>query len=412
VALFAGCTGGDGGSNGDGDGGNGGDGGSDDGGDGGGTPMGEADQGPLLIGGLQGFSGGFPPMTQNHQSGMEYAVSEINENGGVLGRDLAVKSVDTKGEPSTAVTQFTRFVEQDNIIAATGPISSNIGLNVARKAEELEVPFLPHIAASHELLSKESRYTFRTASHPSPGFAEGAALLIEEQGYSKGGVIYADFAWGLSYKALLNANLSNSVILEEATAPISQSDFTSYMRQMSSDIEFLLAAGHPQGSVPMYLQSLQLDISPKIVPGSAVTPELMWSGVGSKLVGPWGQYTITNFHTDAYQEKAAQYAEDTGEFFGASDVAGYIIPYLVQAGIEESGKATPAGLADGLRDMSLDTYFHAPIEYTEWGEFDGLPLAYESFVEGGPDFHQDLEWWLDEFYKTPPLEPFDPTTEI
>jgi branched-chain amino acid transport system substrate-binding protein len=138
----------------------------------------------------------------------------------------------------------------------------------------------------------------------------------------------------------------------------------------------------------------------------------MWSGLGDELIGPWGQYTITNFHSDAYQEKAATYAEDTGDFFGASDVAGYIIPKLVQAGIEESGTASPTGLADGLRDMTLDTYFHAPIEYTEWGEFDGLPLGYEFFTTGGPDFYPDYDWWLEEFYITPPLEPFDPSTDI
>lgn len=372
----------------------------------------EPDEDDIVIGSLQGFSGTFPPMAEAHQAGIEFAISEINADGGVLDRNLAVTSVDTEGDPSAAITQFTRFVEEDDIIAAVGPIVSDIALAVSEEAEAIGVPFLPHVGASHALLTRDSRYTFRTHSHPSPGFAEAAIELILDEGYSLGGVVYADFAWGHSYEAILGQQLPDGVTLEEHMAPVGEQDFTSYLREMSSDIEFLLGAGHPPGEVNLYLQMQELELTPDVVPGSAITPEMMWAGVGDALIGPYAQYSMVDYLSDEYQAVGERYGDETGNFFGSAEAAGYMVMHMIAQALEDAGSVDHDAVADALRAGTFDLFTIEPLEYTEWGELDGMPLRYYSFVEENPDFFPENEFFLEELYTSPPLEPFDPDTDI
>src|SRR5262245_43976514 len=48
--------------------------------------------------------------------GMEAAVDEINEKGGVLGQKLRLVAYDDQGEPSRAVDNTRRIAERDNCI--------------------------------------------------------------------------------------------------------------------------------------------------------------------------------------------------------------------------------------------------------------------------------------------------------
>ena len=125
---------------------------------------GGGDSGPITIGALQPLSGPFTPWGQAHRAGLAFAVDEINEDGGVLDRDLEVVEADTGSDPGEADTIFRRHVEQEGAVAMTGPVSSDVGIRTRQTAEELEVPLVLHMAGSHRILPKDVRYCFRMGS--------------------------------------------------------------------------------------------------------------------------------------------------------------------------------------------------------------------------------------------------------
>ena len=90
---------------------------------------------PVRIGSIQPFSGNFAVWGRVHASGLAFAVDEINGDGGVLGgRELRVVEADSGSDPAEAASAFERFAEQDNIVAATGPVSSDVGIRTSRTA--------------------------------------------------------------------------------------------------------------------------------------------------------------------------------------------------------------------------------------------------------------------------------------
>lgn len=78
---------------------------------------------PITIGALEPLSGNFAPWGAAHSAGLQFAVDEVNADGGVLGRDVNIVESDTQSNPGEADSIFRRFVDQDDAVAVRGPAS-------------------------------------------------------------------------------------------------------------------------------------------------------------------------------------------------------------------------------------------------------------------------------------------------
>ena len=57
--------------------------------------------------------------------GIDLAVKEINDAGGIYGKKLEVIKYDEKGDPQESLKVVTRLIEQDKVNVIFGPLSSN-----------------------------------------------------------------------------------------------------------------------------------------------------------------------------------------------------------------------------------------------------------------------------------------------
>src|SRR4051794_2029661 len=80
---------------------------------------------PIRFGVVQPFSGGLELFGNQAKLGLELAKAEINAAGGILGRPVELIYEDDKTDPKTAVERATSLVRKDQVIAISGPITSN-----------------------------------------------------------------------------------------------------------------------------------------------------------------------------------------------------------------------------------------------------------------------------------------------
>jgi len=71
------------------------------------------------------------------ERGLEMAQSEINDNGGIDGRDVEVTVRDTEASADTAIQQMRSLVEEDNVHGLFGLDSSGVAQAVAPQAAQL-----------------------------------------------------------------------------------------------------------------------------------------------------------------------------------------------------------------------------------------------------------------------------------
>ena len=94
--------------------------------------------------------------------GMRLAVEEINQAGGVMGRQLDVMSEDSVN-PATAATKAQRMLEQDGALVLMGETNSASALTIMQVAARNKRLFMQTGARSDALRGKNcNRYTFHT----------------------------------------------------------------------------------------------------------------------------------------------------------------------------------------------------------------------------------------------------------
>ena len=93
------------------------------------------------------------------------AEEEINQAGGIMGRQIDMMSEDSVN-PATAATKAQRMIEQDGAVVLMGEISSASALTIMQVAERNKKLFMQIGARSDALRGKNcNRYTFH-CRHP------------------------------------------------------------------------------------------------------------------------------------------------------------------------------------------------------------------------------------------------------
>ena len=325
------------------------------------TTAGEPPTGdPIPIGLLTSLTGNFAPWGVQVRDGMQLAVDEINAAGGVDGRPLELVVADDQTDPDQGATEIERLVEE-GVVAIGGVISSDVALATARTAEELETPLFLVKAGSEAILTRDSRYTFRTCLPAAPMVAGPIAQYAEQEGLTRIGAIIADYAWGQAFRSAFENEFADveGVEIQVEVAPVPETDFTTYLRSLESfEPDLIVATGHPPGSGPITVQSQDLGLDVPVT--GAYSPfALVFEGAGDAAIGRYSDFDCADYQSEEYQELARRYLAMSDNTFMEDDaVAGYGIVTMVAEAVAEAGddKAAIAEYLHGATFADLPGY--------------------------------------------------------
>ncbi len=131
--------------------------------------------------------------------GIEAAVDEINEAGGVLGKKLRVVAYDDQGEPSRAVDNARRIGERDNCIIMIGGYRTPNALAIRTVLNEMGQPWMGVISAGTRVIEWETgknEWMFRVSAKDrwvAPFLVDHA---IKRTKNKKIGFVYEATGWG------------------------------------------------------------------------------------------------------------------------------------------------------------------------------------------------------------------------
>lgn len=368
----------------------------------------DVDDDPITIAGLQPYSGPFALYGDMHTAGVDFAIQEINANDGVLGRPLQHEAVDTGSDPGEALTIFIGMIEDHDPVAVVGPVSSDVVLNVVPDAEEEGIPLFIHAGGDPREITRESRFTFRTANLPATVWAQSFSELIEEEGYDSAGAIIADYAWGRAMEAALDHYISDQIELHMEVAPFGADDFTPYLGDFPDDIELLIGSGHPPGVHPIFSQALELGLEPDLYVAAIAPTTASIGALGESVTQNFSTGTQPDMFSDEFAETAERFYEETGEQFDSSSATGYSTVQMIAQAIEEAGSADSEAVAEEIRTQEFDTLFAEPMQYTEYGEPDQQVHILSGYEMGDTPYSPETEIRPDEVFRSEPLPARDP----
>jgi branched-chain amino acid transport system substrate-binding protein len=147
------------------------------------TTGGGGEEGPIKFGMLIGVTGDYAPYYDVSKAGADVAIAEINDAGGVLGRQVELVVVDNKSTVEGAVQGFSQVVDVEGVDALGGPESDGAIANL-QAIKDLQLPTICPACGTSELDEAGGDYIWRITGSDSDGGLI-AAQFARDAGYTR-----------------------------------------------------------------------------------------------------------------------------------------------------------------------------------------------------------------------------------
>jgi branched-chain amino acid transport system substrate-binding protein len=348
---------------------------------------------PILIGVNVEESGGASVQGEAYTRALELLAEQINDGGGVLGRELELQILDNRTEPSEAVTVTQRLVNE-GAVAMVGPGTSPTTMAAMDVILDAGIPTIS--MGSADAISDpadERPNVFKTPQRGSLMASDMAAHMAEE-GIERVGLLAVNNPYGDSGVSAWqqleeegNIDLVGIERFEDA-----DTDMGPQLRNLiGNDAEAIVTWAIPPGAptvrrnavdnvgvdLPMYFDAGA---------GAELFVELAGSAAdGAYIVHPrtliWDQVDEGHPQHDALQEFGEAYTGQYGEMSGFAGYAWDALAMFAEA-IDAAGSTEPEAIIDGLEGLDeyvgvTGTYELGPDDHQGMGEGDLVILTIE-----------------------------------
>jgi branched-chain amino acid transport system substrate-binding protein len=145
---------------------------------------------PYKIGMLTSMSGYAANMGLGGRDGLMLAIDQINQKGGVNGRQIKIIQLNDESDATKGVPMAVNLLEGEKVLAVVGPVRSDITEAIAPMMEKRHVV---HMTATTILPTKHD-YTFATAPTPEEE-APVAIAFLKKQGAKSVAILSALDVW-------------------------------------------------------------------------------------------------------------------------------------------------------------------------------------------------------------------------
>lgn len=153
---------------------------------------------PIKIGAVLSVTGGAAFLGGPEKNALDLMVDQVNKAGGIRGAQIQFVAYDDASDTSKAVLATRRLFEQDGVLAAVGPGTSNNALAVLTFAERAKAPLLP-IAVHKEISTPVKPWVFQSANLIDQEIGK-TFDYVKKRGMTRVAIIYVSDARGVTGK--------------------------------------------------------------------------------------------------------------------------------------------------------------------------------------------------------------------
>jgi branched-chain amino acid transport system substrate-binding protein len=200
---------------------------------------------------------------------VQLAVERVNQDGGLLGRQVELVYYDDRADGKEAVALSRKLIQQDRVAGVVGGSYSTPSRAVAPIFEDEEIPFVAAYAV-HPDVTTSGKYCFRNGFL---GMVEGKSagyVSVELLKAKKIALLTSDNDFGRTlaegFKAYLGDQGKDARIVFEQTYPFAEKDFKPYLSKVKeADPDILFASGYYFQTGPIVQQARELGLNVQIL---------------------------------------------------------------------------------------------------------------------------------------------------
>lgn len=333
--------------------------------------------------------GHFGPLTgaislsgQEAEKGARLRVTQINEAGGIDGKQIEFIAYDDKGTPEGAVKAVTRLLDEDKVNVILG---SQLSANVQAVGDRIEKAQIPLVGTGvgPVWLQQGWTYLFRSVANSTNG-AGPLVDAMEEVGTTRLGVLVYQDEGSRSASTLVLDEIAKRGNIEVTTEEVFQPNDTDWTGQFSKilatnpDGIMLFAQGEHVGPMMMQLRGLGYK-------GYVYGPETMSLPDIRKIASSdadgivfFAPHCIPDSVEEANSDKEKAFLEAFVAEYGSmpvSDVAyrTYDAMTVIEAGLRDAnGSLDGTAIRDAIKNQSALELLAGTADYTAFDNGEGL----------------------------------------
>lgn len=196
----------------------------------------ESEEGNIKIGLVAQLSGGGALYGEQMEKGAQLAVDEINEAGGVLGRNLELIVQDDQGNPSESVKVTQRLVTEDRVDSWMGTLASTLTITDLTITAKENVPSIVPIAVADTITEAGYPNVFRNVSNNSNQVKSLVKYILENQPHKKVAIIAenSDYGRGLAESFEADFTKGGGKITSTEFYNVGQKEFNDQLTKIKS----------------------------------------------------------------------------------------------------------------------------------------------------------------------------------
>ncbi len=330
--------------------------------------------GEILIGCLQDITGPTSTLGLSVQMGAAKAVEEINAAGGIDGKEVVMKTYDTKGDVTEAVNAYINAVSVDEVAFIVGPPVANIAHAIKETSEDYDVPVLG-FALDPAVQIKEDGTPYKNMFCFQPSATDMGRIMAQfavKNGYETFGIIYnQENSYSLSLlDPFINQLEEDGITIEDNLIipyGAADTDFKTLLQPLvSADVDAIYAPNYTQQLVTIVTAATELGYEGKIVAGLDAAPSFntIYGQDASNV------YYINNI--DIFDEETAELIAEVEDDVSAVNkyFLGHDVINIAKMVIEDVGLEDPDAFREALENvtdyegytgkLSIDPETHMP----------------------------------------------------
>lgn len=314
----------------------------------------------VKIGGIGPLTGAYANYGLSEKNGAELAVKEINEAGGIAGKQIELSYQDSQGESESAVNAYGKLMDW-GMEVSLGCVLSGENASVVAAARDDDVLLITPSGSADKCIDGNDK-AFRVCFYDSYQGAAAAQYIKDNNMVDTVGILYQsdnDYSVGL-YNAFV-AKCGELGITIAETQTFTSSTSTDFSTQVNA----LVSSGVKLVFIPFYAEEASTFLTQ--ARGKFADDVYFFGADGlDGILGKVEQDTslannvlmLTPFAADNPAENVQSFVKKYQEAYGATPdqfaADAYDAIYAIKAAVEKAGSTSGAALASALTSLTVE----------------------------------------------------------
>jgi len=321
----------------------------------------------VKIGNILPLSGPSASVGIQGKQAREMAVDEINKAGGIKalgGAKLKLLFADSKGDPTTGVTETERFINTEKVSILTGAWNSSVTYPATQVAERYGIPFVVEVSVRDTITERGFKNVFRIAAKDSWWTRDQFRFLADMQKEFKTPIkkvafVYENGDWGTGFaekwRRLAKA-AGYQVVLDEPY-PSTASDLTPVvlkLKRSNPDVVFMTSNAADAILLTKTMTDLKVNVKAIVTSGGGHADPSYLEAVGKNAEY---LFDIVEWETDLNRPGLKETNDKFKKLYGynltGEAVDAYAAMYLIKDVLERAKSTDPNALRAALAATNL-----------------------------------------------------------